>query len=482
MYGRISLIFLLLMIVLAIIQITLLIHYSSVFFTESDQKLNRYLARDLAAKFKPFLDDTLDYDGIAHSFHEMMVMNPRVEFYLLDEGGNILAYFADPEKIKRMQVNTAPIRKFLDVGDELRLPLYGDDPRSTDRQKPFSVTPISIGRSGKGYLYVILGGEQYDSALSMVQDSYIIRTSTAALIVNFIVTAIAGLLLFFLLTRRLRKVIRAVGHFEQGDLSTRIVSSSADEIGQLSEAFNRMAGTIDANIEEIKKNDQLRRDLIANISHDLRSPLASVQGYLETIMIKDKQLSPEQRQDYLQTTHKNIQRLNRLVSELLELSRLDARQVKPQVEEFSIAELVQDVIQKFQPQAERKKISLEAKFASVVSPVKADIGMIERALSNLIENALMYTPEKGHVAIELTDEINKVSVEVCDNGPGIAEEDIPHIFDRFYRGDKSRTSEGTGLGLAITRKIIEAHDGEIDVSSIPGQGTKFTFAIKTSPV
>jgi signal transduction histidine kinase len=481
MYGRISLIFLLLMIVLGMVQIVLFVHYASVFFTETDQKLNRNLARDLAAKFQPFLKDTLDYEGIAHSFHEMMVMNPRVEFYLLDESGKILAYFADPEKIRRMDVDTGPIHKFLSADGGARLPLYGDDPRSNERRKPFSVTPINIGKAGSGYLYVILGGEQYDSVLSMLRDSYIIRTSTTALMVNFLVTAFIGLLLFFLLTRRLRRVIRAVRSFESGDFSVRIESGSGDEIGQLSEAFNKMAETIDANIAEIKKNDQLRRDLIANISHDLRSPLASVQGYLETIMIKDQQLKPAQRYNFLKTAYKNIERLNRLVAELLELSRLDANQVRPQPENFSIAELAQDVIQKFKPQAEKKKIKLELKFPPGIAMVTADIGMIERALSNLIENALIYTRENGEVVIELSKADNRVLVNVRDNGQGIDQDDLPHIFDRFYRGDKSRTSAGTGLGLAITKKIMEAHNSNIKVSSAINQGTTFTFEIESVP-
>ncbi len=243
-----------------------------------------------------------------------------------------------------------------------------------------------------------------------------------------------------------------------------------------------MAQTIDANIEEIKRNDQLRRDLIANISHDLRSPLASVQGYLETIMIKDDQLSSEQRHSYLQTAYKNIQRLNRLVSDLLELSRLDAKQIKPQPENFSIAELAQDVIQKLHPQAVKKNIELKSKWSTGIPFVSADIGMIERALSNLIENALTYTPEKGKVWVELHNISDSVSVSIKDTGKGVTPEDLPHIFERFYRGDKSRTTEGTGLGLAITKKIIEVHDSVIKVSSTINQGTTFTFAIKKASV
>ena len=478
-YGRIALLFLVLLIILAAIQIIFILNFSSKFFSESDQKLNRGLARDLAAKFKPFLADTLDYDSIKHSFKEMMVLNPRVEFYLLDHNGKILAYFAEPEKIKRTAVDIIPIHTFLEAGENLQMPLYGDDPRGTDRQKPFSVTPVQIGKDQKGYLYVILGGEDYDSALAMVEDSYIIRTSTVVVAAIFILTAVIGLLLFFILTRRLRLVTGEVNNFAKGTYSARIDINSDDEIGQLADAFNKMADTIEANIEEIKKNDQLRRDLIANISHDLRSPLASVQGYLETIMMKEKNISDDERQRYLQTVYKNILRLNKLVYELLELSKLDAGQIRPKPEPFSIAELTQDVVLKFKPQAEKHKIKINSDLPAALPMVQADIGMIERALSNLLENALSYTPEEGSVTIALQCEQEKVIVNIHDSGQGIAQEDIPFIFDRFYRADKSRSTEGTGLGLAITKKIMDAHHCNILVQSELNKGTTFTFDLQT---
>jgi signal transduction histidine kinase len=481
-YGKISLIFLILLIILGALQIVLLVNFSSEFFSESDQKLNRNLASDLAAKFKPFLEDTLDYKSIASTFQVMMVMNPRVEFYLLDSGGNILAYFADPEKIKRMQVDIKPIKHFLSAGDDLKTPLYGDDPRSKDRQKPISVTPIKIGDKQSGYLYVILGGELHDSALSMVEDSYILRTGAVALTLNFLITGIIGLLLFFLLTRRLRLITNAVSDFEKGRYQKKIALKSQDEIGQLSAAFNKMAATIDANIEEIKNNDRLRRDLIANISHDLRSPLASVQGYLETILIKDEKLDPEERKNYLEIVYKNIQRLSRLVEDLLELSKLDAKQIKPKLEQFSISELTQDVVLKFKPQAEKQHITIHTNFPNDIPVVEADIGMIERALSNLIDNAIIYTPEKGEVSVEVHEKEEKVAVKVSDNGKGIPENDLPHVFDRFYRGDKSRSTEGTGLGLAITKKIIEAHHENITVQSHLNQGTTFQFELQKHPI
>ena len=147
------------LLILAIIQVMVFVHYSSQFVTETDQKLNLDLSENLATKFKPYLADSIDYHSIEHSFHEMMVMNPRVEFYLIDSAGNIMAYFADPEKIKRMQVDMGPINKMLNAKADINLPLYGDDPRHLSRKKPFSVSPVKIANNQTGYLYVILGGE-----------------------------------------------------------------------------------------------------------------------------------------------------------------------------------------------------------------------------------------------------------------------------------------------------------------------------------
>ncbi len=477
LYGKLSAMFLVLLLVSGTALLTFLFYTSRDFVAETDQKLNRSLAEDLALRFQPFLKDSLNYGAIEHTFKELMVMNPRVEIYLLDSEGNLLAYFADPEKIKRMSVHIEPINAFLSTSPSL--PLYGDDPRSSNRKKPFSATPVLIGGTQPGYLYVILGGEQYDTASSMVRESYIVRSGILALIGIFLCTSLAGLLLFFLLTKRLRTVTGSVQKFAQGDYPQRVLVHSRDEIGQLGIAFNQMADTIISSMEKIRQNDVLRRELIANISHDLRSPLASIQGYLETVLMKESTLSLEQRRRFLNTVYHNVSMLSRLVNELFELSKLDARQVEPQTEPFSLAELAQDLILEFQPQAEEKRIRLHPPNSPNLPFVYADIGMIERALSNLLENALRYTPEGGDVTVKLTPLENSVQVCVQDNGQGISPEDLPFIFDRFYRADKSRAKNASsaGLGLAIAQKILEAHNSQICVQSEINTGTTFTFEL-----
>ena len=477
-YGKLSLIFLFLLILLGSAQIFITIQSSMRFMSETDQKLNLPLAQNMAAELRPFLKDSLSLPVIEDKIHYMMVMNPKVEIYLLNSHGKILAFFADPKKkVKREFIDLDPVRRFFQSSqNEL---ILGDDPRYPGKQKPFSVAPLSIGKDLDGFLYIILGGEQYESAAGMLRESFIIKTTIIGLMLSILVTGFVGLSLFFFLTRRLRSMRDVVRRFEQGDLALRIASPSADEIGQLGQSFNVMADTIARNMEELKQTDLLRRELIANVSHDLRSPLASIQGYMETVLMKADQLDPKEREKYLNIILNNTVMLSQLVEELFELSKLDARQVESKLETFSIAELMQDVVLKYRPQAEQAGVHLESIVPSKSIVVKADIGLIERAVSNLIENAIKYTPGKGVVKVALTEGSGKVHISISDTGSGISEQDLPHVFERYYRGGKNQTRKpgGSGLGLAISKKIIELHDSELRVESQVNVGTRFYFAL-----
>jgi signal transduction histidine kinase len=238
-----------------------------------------------------------------------------------------------------------------------------------------------------------------------------------------------------------------------------------------------MADTIAANMENLKQTDRLRRELVANVSHDLRSPLASIQGYTETILMKQETLPPEELRKYLETILSDAKQLNRLVEELFELSKLDAKQIKPNLETFSLTELLQDVSMKFKSHASKFNIQLMTDLPKQLYFVHADIGMIERVLSNLIENAMNFTPARGRVELSLHQHDGQLRVRVLDTGKGISAEDIPHIFDRFYTGDRSRSRSvrGSGLGLAISQKIMELHHSSIAVTSKLNKGSVFEF-------
>jgi signal transduction histidine kinase len=238
-----------------------------------------------------------------------------------------------------------------------------------------------------------------------------------------------------------------------------------------------MAGRIEEQMEQLRKSDASRRELIANVSHDLRTPLATLQGYIETVLIKENVLTREERRQYLEIAIRHCTRLSKLVSELLELAKLDSYEVRVKREPFNLSELLQDVVQKFQLKAGEKRIQMETNVQATLPFVNADIGLIERVLENLLENALDYTPQGGSVSLSLTPEGENILVKVSDTGCGIPEEQIPHIFDRSYQLERRRSGqEGhSGLGLAIAKKILDLHERSITATSSPGSGTSFFF-------
>lgn len=471
-YVRLSAILLLLLLLAGAVQLFVTLDSYRDFVRESDQRLNRDLAANLARSFQPFLADSLDKDAIGHMIHDSMVMNPFVEIYVLDDQGNLRAYFADAEKIRRMSVDVALVQQFVGGGRQLPLPHLGDDPRSPTGRKPFSAAPTMVA-GAPGYLYVILGGERYDSVGAMIRESYIIRATAANLGVIAICTTLIGLLSFLLLTRRLRRITDTVRRFRQGDWSQRVHTTTADELGELGGAFDEMADTIVSNMDEMRESDRQRREMVANISHDLRSPLTSVQGYIETILLRESDMTDADRRSYLETVGQNVRFLNRLVNDLFELSKLETGQSLPRPESFSIEELAHDVAAKYQPLASEVMVDLTPPEPKSLPPVMADIHMIERTLDNLIENALRFTPARGHVRIELEPEAEGICVHVSDDGIGIAPDELPHIFDRFYR--VRRSPAGTGLGLAISQRMIQAHASTIRVASRVNEGTTFSF-------
>jgi signal transduction histidine kinase len=265
---------------------------------------------------------------------------------------------------------------------------------------------------------------------------------------------------------------------DEGKLPAAPPSSSHDEIGRLAVTFNVMAARIVGQMRELKRNDAARRELFANISHDLRTPLSSLLGYLETISMKE-QLSEAERHQYCEIAAQEARHLTVLVDNLLELAKLDAPEASISREPFMLHELVGAITGKFALAASRKGVTLTRQSSQPVPVVSADPALIERVLENLVDNALRHTPAGGTVSIDLIPEAKGVTVRVSDTGSGIPKEDLPRIFDRFYRGQKSRqiVSNSAGLGLAICKRVLELHDSSISVESQVGVGTRFTFAL-----
>ncbi len=480
-YAKISTVFLICVLVIGGSLAYVTLQSSLMYVEETTQKVNVELANEMAMEFQPYLMDSIESDSITEKIRYLKGINPQVDIYLLSSSGMIKGSFLGkdaPPELAMATVDTAPLDAFI-AGETL--PILGEDPLNPNIKKPFSVAHISIMGSDGCYLYVILESQQYDEIAGMLAESYIIKNSMLGLLIVILTTAFLGLLVFRLLTHRLRNVTNTVVAFEHGQLDERVKIQSDDELGKLASSFNQMADTLVANMDEIKQVDRLRRELIANVSHDLRSPLASIQGYLETIQLKEenKSLSDEDRSKYYDIVLRNTKKLGKLISELFELSKLDAKNVQPDLEPVSIAELAQDVVLRFQPQAKSKDIVLEAQLPDEpLRLVNADIALMERAISNLIDNAIKNTPKGGLVKLSPVNDGDKVIVQITDTGVGISEDQIARIFDRFYQVDGSRSpGSGAGLGLSIAQKILELHGAKLSVKSALNQGTTFSFSL-----
>ena len=477
LYSKLALVLLGLLTVVGILAVALTVYSAGRYQQEVNQKLNRELADHIVAEKTLIRDKLVNQAALEEVFHMMMVINPAIEFYLLDPEGAVLAYSAEPGKVKRARVDLTPVRRW--IAGDATLPLPGDDPRDPHGQKVFSAARIGTSEKIDGYLYIILGGEEYDSAVATLAGSYILTAGAWKLAAVLTLTLLAGLLLFALLTGKLQQLAVAMRAFKAGETATLAVTPRADgdEIDRLMIAFRDMAQQINSQVETLTNTDHLRRELVANVSHDLRTPLATLHGYIETLLLKEDTLDSIQRREYLEIAILHCTRLNTLVSELFELARLDAQETKLNREPFSLAELVQDTVQKFQLSARDKHVTLVARFEQALPFVSADIGLVMRVLENLIENALRYTPRDGVIELLLSSALRGVTVQVRDSGCGIPADELPRIFDRFYQLDKSRNLNpgSSGLGLAIAKRILDLHGGSIAVSSALNQGTSFTF-------
>lgn len=447
---------------------------------EASQRLNRSLAMYIATERVLIEAGKINQNNLKELFQQAMIINPSLELYLLDPQGEIIAYSSHLHGVERDRVSLQPIKTFLSAQSDSFI--EGDDPRNRSRQKAFSVAAIESEGQQQGYIYAVFGSEKFEHVSEMLRQSFIMQWSVTIIVVAMVFAFISALMVFFLLTRKLRSLSGTMQSFKQTDFSelpvlTLDIKRPVDEIDYMSITFQEMAERIYKQLHQLKETDALRRELVANVSHDLRTPLSSLKGYLDTLLLKDETLTDEDRRKYLTIAQTNTNRLSKLVVELFELAKLDADELKPGREAFSIAELVYDVAQKFELRAAQKDISLEVIAPDNLPYVYADVGMIERVLDNLIDNALQHTPARGTISIQLRHVQEQVTVAVTDTGHGIATKDLPHIFKRFYRqsAGESGAGSGAGLGLAIAYRIVELHGSKLFVKSEPDRGTEFDF-------
>jgi signal transduction histidine kinase len=479
LFWKISTIFFLLLILVGIGYTVITIKMAKTYSDETTQKLNANVASQMLLEVHPFVNGKVNEKAVSDIMHSMMAVNPGLEVYLLDPKGKILSFIVFDKKVKLEYISVEPIKKF--IREQGKFLVYGDDPRHAGNTTIFSATAVYENGQHLGYVYLALDSEQSENIATMLQGSYLLKIGLQSFLLTLVAAFILGTLVLWLLTKSLREIIGTVKKFSEGDLKPRIPIRNKDELAELSLTVNNMADTILRNMDELKEIDKLRRDLTANISHDIRTPISIIHGYAETLIMMRDTIDAQKQQEYLQVIFKSTERLKRLMIDLFELSKLESGQIKPRIEPFFVSDLLQDLGHKYKLLAQKRRIKLETQSTSGMPVVYADIGMIEQVMQNLIDNALNYTPENGRVIIRMDEYQKHVNISIINSGFGIAAEELPKLFNRYYKVENNIANGGTGLGLAIVKNILDIHQTDIKVSSERSGNTIFSFSLPLMP-
>ncbi len=482
LYGKLLLLFLGFGVLMTVAFVYVMDVSHETYHAEFEQTAHRDLARQYVAAHLLIREPPLTEHNFANALHHITEINPEIDVYVLDAAGNVLAGSTAAPSMVRHQVGLKPVTQFL--GGHAKFPLLGDDPADARHREVFSAAPLSIPECSAAYLYIVLHREEHATGAAGLKTLYAIREGVGVALVA-IVLAVAGSVLFLrLLTRRLGLLQQDIERFRDSRFeefpaaSDSAGSSRSDEIGRLRQLFEQLAEQIRGQMQELHKTDEMRRELISNVSHDLRTPLTTLSAHLETLLLKED-LPPEERRGYVGVALGQCRSLRTIVEQLVELAKLDAGQATFMPEPFQLAELAHDVAHKFELSAGRTGVALRVEHADALPLVVGDIRLIEQVLNNLLDNALRHVASGGQVVVRLQLHAAAVRVEVQDTGPGIPANERHRVFERFYRGDKSRSTDSgyLGLGLAIARGILELHGHSIDFVSPPNQGATFFFEL-----
>jgi len=348
---------------------------------------------------------------------------------------------------------------------------------STDAVPSITTTPVLVDDQLAGLVLVLLLPSR-PTGLRRELGHFLTLPSTLVLLVA---TVVVALVVFNPARRRLAALEQAAHRLGEGDLTARAAQAGGDEIARVAAAFNRMASELETRDAALRTSDALRRQMMADVSHELKTPLTAMRGYIETLRMPEAALDSERRDRYFETFDRETRRLERIVKDLLDLARYEHGGVVLQRRVFDIGRLFQNVAGRHEREAQKKAVAVRIDVDPQADQVVADPDRIEQAIENLVGNALRHTPSGGTISLRARQADGVATLTVSDSGGGIAPEHLPHVFERFYKVDASRAAEstGSGLGLSITKAIVERHGGTIGVTSEPGR-TTFTVVLPQS--
>jgi len=334
---------------------------------------------------------------------------------------------------------------------------------------------IPISPQGTGDTIAILYSPESPPELGVASFRIVYRLVGRFLLLGGLVAIAVWFLVTFFVSRRVFAPVKALTvaaqNLQKGDFSQRVQAKSENEIGELANAFNSMAA-------ELERTEQLRRNIVADVSHEIRSPLSNIKGYLAAI--RDGIKKPDA--DTIRLINRETEALSHLADDLQDLCLADLGSLKLKLQPEGIAALINEVVASTQTRADAKGLSISSDLEEQLLPAHVDYNRIKQVLHNLLDNALTHTTAGGTIVVSAKQQERCIEVSVADTGEGISPQDLPNLFERFYRVDKSRArvTGGSGLGLAIAKRLVEAHDGNIEVQSELGKGSRFTFTLPIS--
>ena len=489
LYRRLALVLFIVFLALGAVLFWVYDNASNQLQQETAQKLHLNLASYLVSDIALYPGDELNSENVKQAFNTVMRLDPGTELYVVDLSGKVIEYKAPHEKIINHHIDLAPVKSFIS-NKEFKLTL-GVDPRSA-KKKAFSAAPI-LNANGEmlAYLYIIIQGEVYDDAASLINanKTWLISLSIIAAALAFLL--LTSLLLFYKLTRPLVELNREVAAFEKSGFKDQLNTSDAlqagqqdgDELQALRGSFYRMGNTIVDQIGYLRKHDQTRREFLAHVSHDLRTPLAGMRAYLETLQLQGDDLSEADRNDFLEKALLTNHKLTGMIDELFELARLEHGQVDVNPELIRLSDLLSDLYASLSGLASNKGVHLAVDMQNEEINAFVDVARLDRVFQNLVGNAILYTPAGGTVTIRVQEQNDlQVLIAIEDTGQGIAAEDLPYVFEPYFRSTNGQQAyhKGKGLGLAIASKLLALHQSELKVESELGKGTRFEFKLPAS--
>ena len=464
----------------AVMHMSVRSYYTDVVYTQSRAFLDRVV------EMHPDLWDV--YRKAPADFSRKLaaytVLSPNTGLFLLDPQGKVLATSGEPQPFwSSWRVNLEPVRESLDRDPSI--PIYAQDPEHEGRGCFVAARPLLRDGREVAWLYVVARAADVGTQTPELLKSYAIQTAVKVGLLVLAIGVALTVAMIALLTRPLTALTRVAEQARSGGFSGPLCPiefpfcDRDDEVGRLSRTFRDTLERLRLEMDRVTQTDAQRREMVANVSHDLRTPLTALIGQLETIRMKGDELDREARERFIDSAALNAHHLRRLTDALNELAKLDSPELQIEREPIALGELADDLAQRFGTRAEAAGVALRVAYPDGLPLASVDAALIERAIGNLIDNAIRVTPAGGVVELRVRQYDGRLRVEVADTGPGVAPEDQQRVFQRFFQGSKAREQRGSmGLGLAIVKRVAELHGGGVGLESSPSsQGATFWMVL-----